>query len=98
MRIAFAKIDARDDPNTGYDPVAFATDEGPLSLGPVGTVLQALMNQEYLVRLGALQQEIAAKYAPMCNETLLTSTDDVEIVAAALATRAFPGPVAEYYT
>lgn len=105
--VRFCPIDAKDNVDCGYEPVAFSGKDGPVQLGRLNGRLHVTMRREYLVRLGALQDEIAAKYGP-----LFVDHDDVaddELWGAGLnkarydeaeryAVVMFPGREAEYYT
>ncbi len=109
-KIEFAKIDARDDVNTRYSPVAFCSPEGdgPVELGPRNGKIALTMNREYLVRLHELQQEIRGKYLPSFDDRERPTPAGTEWdlgmdekqynEAKAEAEGRFPGDEAPYYT
>ena len=101
--VAFAPIDARDNPETGYHTVNFVSLDGrwpePIEkIGRENTRTLYLMEQEYLTRLFQLQVEIQEKYASRYIE------NDFEKVHAEdfkkfkeNAQIAFPGRCADWY-
>lgn len=109
MKVEFQPIDARDG-LCGYEPLAFVENNKAMLLGPINEVIHIRMKREYLTRLKALQNEIAAKYEPLFDRGDLSphahgdgpygqSLDEAAFKAAeAAANMEFPGPEADYYT
>ena len=83
VSVEFCRLDARDDPYTGYQAVAFAElkpqkmNDGtekllpykPAKLGPKNGRLAMLMEAEYLARLHDLQADIASEYQRLFDES-----------------------------
>lgn len=112
FKVAFCRLDARDDSYTGYDAAAFTLDDecirGNMPTKELGR-LSIYLEREYLVRVRALQDELADKYEKLAAD-LTTATppeeedygngltrseyEDVEKAAEAQ----YPGDEAEYYT
>lgn len=111
MRVKFCSLDARDDAYTEYSTAAFV-DPVKDEHAVYGKSLEKLairMEREYLTRLAALQDELAAKYEALANNLGEDEPPDEEPygkalgtveydLAAAAAKLEFPGRTARYYT
>lgn len=112
IEVKFCRLDARDDSYTGYAVAAFTIDDqcirNDMPSKELGR-LSILLEREYLVRVRALQDELAAKYEKLAKAISTTtppvavpwgnglSKSDYEKVERA-AKAQFPGKIAEYYT
>jgi hypothetical protein len=106
VTVSFAQIDARDCV-TGYDPVGFVDSYWKrfYPKNKEALILKERMEREYLVAVGKVQEDIAAKYAPLWTEELFTkdrmedyeydnklSTEEQQAIRDE-----FPGNPADYY-
>lgn len=114
MKVAFCRLDARDDYYTGYSPVAFYDNLADRPLEERSQEIETLeifMRREYLTKLSALQSEIATKYETLAQKisTHTPAVPDARRYGHALSKQTyltvertakdeFPGEEAEYYT
>lgn len=111
LEVYFCRLDARDDPYTGYSTTGFVRNDGPAELSKELGTLHIFMEQEYLVRVRALQDELEEKYLIFANAILNHTPAEPEDtlysdglsktsyeVAKGEAMKLFPGMEANYYT
>ena len=109
VKVYFCRLDAKDDPYTGYEPVSFAQERGQIGLSKEAEKLQIWLRREYLTKLKRLQDELARQYETEYANINVHTPADAEPWGQALskkeyektrqlAERHHPGDEADYYT